>query len=238
MKSSMLSLILILLFSGSIGHSQTPPAPPLNPQPVHQDSPVPAPTPALSISGPTSFPEGTLAQYSIAGVANTAFQVFPIGSGSSYLTNDGIFIFTAPAGTYNIFAATTNSANKIVFLAVVITVTPSSNSNIPMAMAIFDSTQLTSLPSGQVAIYTSQTVGSSLGSKNVTYLKNDSTDWIMSTSGSSPIMSTKWGQAANSVGLPALVFINSGNITPFPLPADEASLITAVSSLLKKNRGQ
>jgi hypothetical protein len=196
-------------------------------------TPVPVPVVPLSISGPSSFLEGTLAQYTInnpVALQQAAWIVLPVGSGSQYQSPDGTFVFTAPAGQYQLIAATSLN-NKISFLTLSITVTSVASKHI--AISIFDSTQLTSLPAGQIAVYQSNTISKSLLDHGITYFQYDTHDVIPTINGSSPIVATVWGSHAKAVGLPALVLVNNGKTVGVPLPADEIGVF--ISAVNHKN---
>jgi len=226
MRSSILSLILILTFSSSIGHSQTPPPTP----------PLPVPILIPSIKGPSTFAEGTLANYSVPGYSNVAYKTYPPVSGSSFLTSDGVFIFTASPGSYYIEAAGADKDNKIFFLDLAVTVTSSADPIGPLAIAIFDPATLTSLPAGQVGIYESQTIASSLYTNGVIWLSYGSLDVIPTKTGSSPLSKTTWGSQALQIGLPALVTSINGAVTAVPLPQTEAAIITYYANLNLKRK--
>jgi hypothetical protein len=128
MKSSIISFILIVFLVATPGHSEM--QTPIPPNPIAPPTPAPSP-PVLSISGPTAFPEHTLAQYTVPNATGVGWMVFPIGNGSTYQTDNGVFIFTAPPGSYQLFAATTQNGNTI-FLTLAVTVTPAAIASQPL----------------------------------------------------------------------------------------------------------
>lgn len=222
MKTFFLSLAIFFLMAAGIGHSQPPTPPPV---------PTPAPSPVqLVISGPKTFPEHTLAQYTVPGANGVGWLVLPVGSGSTVIiSSSNTLVFTAPPGSYQILAATSQNGN-IIFLTLAVTVTPDSSTNKPLAIAVFDPSTLTSLPAGQAAIYTSTTISSSLSAQGVTWLQYSVGDVVPTLKGGSPFISTRWGTLAQSAGLPALVLSNNGTVSAGPLPQTEAAIITKVLS--------
>jgi hypothetical protein len=101
-------------------------------------------------------------------------------------------------------------------------------------MAIFDPTSLTSLPAGQVGIYQSTTLASSLQSNGVTWLQYQLGDQIPAKGGSASLSSTTWGQAASQCGLPALVQSNNGVVSAIPLPQTQAQIVQMAFDIKRK----
>lgn len=212
-------LICWVLLACSNGYAQAPaPSPPI-------PAPAPSPTPTLSISGPTSIPEHSLATLTVMGgsVTSVAWLVMP--DTSTYQSGQTLTI-TGPPGNYTVVAFAVSGGAPAIFKAT-LTITPSIAQSNQLAIAIFDPSTLTSLSSGQAAIYQSATIGPALANSGVVWAQYQIGDVVLSKQGATPIGQTKWGQAALSAGLPALVNSVGGVISAVPLPADEATIVAS-----------
>jgi hypothetical protein len=211
-------ILCLALFVGSSPVSAQAPTPP-NPPPS-------APT---SLVGATTVPENGLVQLTVSpSPTSVAWLVMP--DVSQYATGSTL-VFAAAPGSYTVVALAI-VAGQPAILKTSVTITSGSQPT-PLAIAIFDPTSLTSLPSGQIAIYQSTTIAQALQSQGITWLQYQIGDTIPTRPGSTPLGSTKWGSAALQAGLPALVTSTGGVVSAVPLPQTQAALIQQLGNLTR-----
>jgi hypothetical protein len=104
------------------------------------------------------------------------------------------------------------------------------------ALAIYDTAQQVSLPSGQLAIYGSPTIRDAVKTAGAFWRRYDVNDSIPTKSGLIPLSQSKWGSAASKAGLPALVLIDSTGavLSSTPMPATEGDVMTTVKGVTGK----
>lgn len=255
-----LFLATIFMVAPGLAQAPTPPAPPI-PTPTPAPTP-PAPTPvpvpfSFSISGDTTVPCYSMVKLSLAGgPASSVWMVIPDPTSEYSCGPD--FNFSGSPGNYTVltFAITTATPPQPVIVKTVCTIQPLPGPVPPTpgpgppappgpgpaptptgqvwALAVFDTANQVSLPTGQLAIYGSPTIQSAVKSAGAVWRRYDVNDMVPTKSGGSiPLSTSKWGAAAITAGLPALVMFDSTGavIEAIKLPADEAGVTAAVKAV-------
>ncbi len=241
-------LLASILGVGTVGLADPPPAPP---------KPVEQPRENLSISGDMAIPPWGMATLTVSGASagTTAWLVLPAPVSESDVGNT--MSFAGPPGTYTAIAFAVVGGQPYIIKTRVffqspgpappaptpdpptppvppVPPTPKPTGNV-WALAIYDSANQVNLPEGQLAIYGSPTIQSAAKAAGAIWRRFDILDSVPSAGGGlTPLGSTKWGQAATKVGLPALVMLDSTGkiLTATPLPANENSAITAIKTVV------
>ncbi len=201
-----------------------------------------AQAPALGLTGPDTFAEGSLGIYQLTGgTASCAWISIPQASdfqaGQTY-------VMTGTPGQYTLICLAV-SGNTPVILRKSTTITgleppvppnpspgpgpspnpgPTPRVKAKLAIVIYDTTVQQSLPPGQLAIWTSQTISRSLLANGVIFMRLDAQNPVL--------QSAQWRAVIASNALPMLVTLDAMNkpINSGPLPPDEAALVKLVTA--------
>ncbi len=240
-------LLASVLGVGTVGLAEPPPAAPKPPEQPREN---------LSVVGDMAVPPWGMATLTVNGASNgtTAWLVLPTPVSESDVGST--MSFAGPPGTYTAIAFAVVGGQPYIIKTKVffqapgpVPPTPGPDPPVPpvppvppapkptgnvWALAIYDSAKQVNLPEGQLAIYGSPTISAAAKAAGAIWRRFDILDSVPSKDGGlTPLGSTKWGQAATKVGLPALVMLDSTGkiLTATPLQANEDSAIAAIKAV-------